>query len=114
VQRAARLAHPGVAALRDVLTAFEAEGLPSPEEMEAQCQQDIERLRGMQNGGWRLPLLAAGRLDPLQHHPRGPRPAASRAKGFAVPGDESNSVLDYLRQIESHYPTGTASGRAGP
>ena len=38
-----------VAALRDVLTAFEAEGLPSPAEMEAAVQRDINRLQGMQN-----------------------------------------------------------------
>ncbi|MBI2838607.1 MAG: hypothetical protein HYX75_09845 [Acidobacteria bacterium] len=38
-----------VAALRDVLTAFEAEGLPKPDAMVAAVTRDIERLRGMQN-----------------------------------------------------------------
>jgi uncharacterized protein YfaS (alpha-2-macroglobulin family) len=35
-----------VAALRDVLSAFEAEGLPSPQELEAAVVRDVERLQG--------------------------------------------------------------------
>ncbi|HVG32452.1 MAG TPA: alpha-2-macroglobulin family protein, partial [Pyrinomonadaceae bacterium] len=47
-----------VAALRDVLTAFSAKDLPSPEEMKAAVARDIKRLRGMQKddggfGFWR-------------------------------------------------------------
>ncbi|HKF54713.1 MAG TPA: alpha-2-macroglobulin family protein, partial [Blastocatellia bacterium] len=47
-----------VAALRDVLTAFNAKGLPKPEEMTAAVARDITRLRSMQNddggfGFWR-------------------------------------------------------------
>ena len=38
-----------VAALRDVLTAFKADGLPAPEEMEAAVTRDIPRLAGLQN-----------------------------------------------------------------
>ena len=38
----------GVAALRDVLTAFEAEGLPSAAEMEAAVDRDIARLQALQ------------------------------------------------------------------
>ena len=38
-----------VASLRDVLTAFEADGLPSPDEMEVAVDRDIERLQGLQN-----------------------------------------------------------------
>ena len=47
-----------VAALRDVLTAFKAEGLPAPDEIQAAMTRDIERLHGLQNddggfGFWR-------------------------------------------------------------
>ena len=47
-----------VAALRDVLTAFQAEGLPKPDEIEAAVKRDIDRLRALQNddggfGFWR-------------------------------------------------------------
>ncbi|HSO73211.1 MAG TPA: DUF6049 family protein, partial [Blastocatellia bacterium] len=38
-----------VAALRDVLTAFQAKGLPSPEEMIAAVSRDLKRLEAMQN-----------------------------------------------------------------
>lgn len=43
-----------LAALRDVLSAFRAEGLPSPEVLEAQMRGDLERLEQMQreDGGW--------------------------------------------------------------
>src|SRR6266498_1994719 len=37
-----------IAALRDVLTAFEAKDLPSPHEMEAAVARDLKRLQGMQ------------------------------------------------------------------
>ncbi|UCG23871.1 MAG: hypothetical protein JSW55_17320, partial [Chloroflexota bacterium] len=51
----------GVAALRDVLTAFEAEGLPSPEEMEAAVASDIEQLQGLQNNDGGFPHWRRGR-----------------------------------------------------
>ena len=51
----------GVAALRDVLTAFEAEGLPSASEMEAAVTRDIERLRGLQNYDGGFPYWRRGR-----------------------------------------------------
>jgi uncharacterized protein YfaS (alpha-2-macroglobulin family) len=38
-----------IAALRDVLTAFEAKGLPTPKEMTASVARDIARLQAMQN-----------------------------------------------------------------
>ena len=96
-----------VAALRDVLTAFEADGLPSPAEMEAAVAAGYRPPAGHAERRWRLPLLAP-RLgfDPLQHHPRRPRPApgASR-KASAVPADMQQRALEYLRQIESYYPS---------
>ncbi len=76
-----------VAALRDVLTAFSAEGLPSPGRdgggraaRHRAAGGDAERRR-------RLPLLAARpRVDPLQQHPRRPRAAAGRDDGLSRPG----------------------------
>ena len=50
----------GVAALRDVLTAFDAEELPSPEELNAAVQKDIARLQQMQNYGRRFPRVVQG------------------------------------------------------
>src|SRR5262249_57061515 len=43
-----------VASLRDVLTAFQAEGVPSPDAMIASVKKDVDMLRRLQNddGGW--------------------------------------------------------------
>ncbi|MBU1662011.1 MAG: hypothetical protein KKD28_11140 [Chloroflexi bacterium] len=95
----------GIAALRDVLTAFEADGLPSPEAMEAAVQRDIERLRGMQNwdGGW--PYWRRGQ-DSIPFNTIHVAHALQRAKlkGFDVPEDMQQQALYYLQDIESHYP----------
>jgi hypothetical protein len=95
----------GVAALRDVLTAFEADGLPSPEGMEAAVQRDIERLGGLQNWDGGFPYWRRGQ-DSIPFNTIHVAHALQRAerKGFEVPEDMQSRVLDYLRDIESHYP----------
>jgi uncharacterized protein YfaS (alpha-2-macroglobulin family) len=94
-----------VASLRDVLTAFKADGLPSSEEMINVVQRDIGRLQGMQNsdGGfpyWRkwqdsIPFNSIHVANALQR---------AEMKGFSVPQEMKIQVLNYLQQIESHYP----------
>jgi alpha-2-macroglobulin len=74
-----------VAALRDVLTAFEAEGLPSPEEMEAAVKRDIERLRGLQNYDGGFPYWRAALNRSPSTPSTSPTPCPGPAKGFAVP-----------------------------
>jgi uncharacterized protein YfaS (alpha-2-macroglobulin family) len=95
----------GVAALRDVLTAFEADGLPSPQEMEAAVQRDIERLGGLQNWDGGFPYWRRGQ-DSIPFNTIHVAHALQRAelKGFEVPEDMQSNVLQYLRDIESHYP----------
>ncbi|MEZ4735145.1 MAG: alpha-2-macroglobulin family protein [Caldilineaceae bacterium] len=95
----------GIAALRDVLTAFEAEGLPTPEAMQAAVTRDIERLAALQNpdGGWPIwergdesvPYYSIHVAHALQ---------MARAKDFAVPDEVLARALDHLRNIESYYP----------
>lgn len=94
-----------VAALRDVLTAFQAEGLPPPDEIAAAVERDIKKLAGMQNGDggfgfWRRgtdswPYLSIHVANAL---------ARAKAKGFTVPGDMLDLSLGYLRRIEGHIP----------
>jgi len=95
----------GVSALRDVLTAFEAEGLPSPEEMEAAVQRDIERLQGMQNWEGGFPYWRRGQ-DSIPFNTIHVAHALQRAesKGFDVPQQIQDNLLYYLRDIESYYP----------
>ena len=70
----------GVSALRDVLTAFEAEGLPSPAEIESTMERDLQTLAALQDDsggfpiwrrGWRSLALSQRACGPCA----GPRPA---------------------------------------
>jgi len=96
----------GIAALRDVLTAFEADELPSAEEMEDTVRQDMEALSRLQNNDGGFPYWRRGR-DSIPFHTIHVAHALQRAeeKGFEVPEDMQNRVLNYLREIERHYPS---------
>ncbi len=95
-----------IAALRDVLGAFDAKGLPNPEELVAAVDRDIKRLQGMQspNGGfgfWRRdsetwPYLSIHVGHALQR---------AKEKGFTTPPDMLERSKQYLRTIEQHIPS---------
>lgn len=95
-----------IAALRDVLAAFEAEGLSPQAELVAAVQRDMERLKGRQrwNGGFGLwsrhdgdewPYVSVHVMHSL---------ARAREKGLPVPAGMIDSGLPYLRNIESYIP----------
>jgi uncharacterized protein YfaS (alpha-2-macroglobulin family) len=94
-----------VAALRDVLTAFKADGLPTPDEMEAAVRRDIQRLQGMQNYDGGFPYWRQG-FESIPFNTIHVAHALYRAgqKGFEVPTEMQQGALNYLRDIESHYP----------
>ena len=96
----------GVAALRDVLAAFSADGLPSSEEMENAVRRDIEELSRLQNFDGGFPYWARGR-DSIPYNTIHVAHALQKAKskGYEVPENMQLMVLDYLRQIENHYPS---------
>jgi uncharacterized protein YfaS (alpha-2-macroglobulin family) len=95
-----------IAALRDVLTAFKAKGMPSAEEMEAAVTRDLKRLQGMQNsdggfGFWQRgneswPYLSIHVAHAL---------ARAKQKKFDVPQEMFEQSRKYLREIESHIPS---------
>ncbi|MDK1081989.1 MAG: alpha-2-macroglobulin family protein [Anaerolineae bacterium] len=95
----------GVAALRDVLSAFKAEGLPSASEMEAALERDMERLGAMQNFDGGFPYWRRGQ-DSIPFITIHVAHAFQRAelKGFDVPQNIQEQTLYYLQDIESHYP----------
>ena len=95
----------GVAALRDVLTAFSAEGLPSPQEMEAAVQRDIKELEKLQNYDGGFPYWRRG-SDSIPYNTIHVAHALQKAKlkGFEVPEEMQWGVLGYLSEIESYYP----------
>jgi uncharacterized protein YfaS (alpha-2-macroglobulin family) len=94
-----------IAALRDVLAAFEAEGLPPAAELEAAVARDLETLRQRQNpdggfGFWRrgdesrvyTSLHVAHALE------------RARAKRFEPPGRLLERSSRYLREVEGQLP----------
>jgi uncharacterized protein YfaS (alpha-2-macroglobulin family) len=94
-----------IAALRDVLAAFSAEGLPKPEVLEKTVALDVQKLADRQNwsGGW----------DHWKRD-RQPNPFVSvhvahalvraKSKGYKVPDQVLNSALAYLAAIRQRFP----------
>jgi uncharacterized protein YfaS (alpha-2-macroglobulin family) len=95
-----------VAALRDVLEAFSAEGLPTPAEMEAAVVRDIDELKGLQNYDGGFPYWRRGR-ESIPFNTIHVAHALQRAErmDFAVPEEMKVGVLYYLQEIEDHYPS---------
>lgn len=95
-----------IAALRDVLTAFEAEGLPDPVDLETAVQNDIEKLEGLQNndGGW--PVWRRGKESvPFYSIHTAYALQVAKEKGFAVSDASQQMALIHLQNIESYYPS---------
>ena len=95
-----------VAALRDVLSAFHAEGLPAPQELLSSVQRDIEKLQSLQTpdggfGVWRSDAEAW----PFHSIHAAHALARARQKGFTVPDAMWSSALEYLRNVEVKYPS---------
>jgi alpha-2-macroglobulin len=103
-----------VAALRDVLAAFAADGLPAPEELESATRRDIATLAGMQlsDGGWPFwrgmseasPFVSTHVAHALQR---------AQEKGFAVPAHVLEQAGGYLRGMERHVARWPLPARQG-
>jgi len=95
----------GIAALRDVLSAFEAEDMPSPQEMEDRVKTDLEMLGTIQNYDGGFPYWRRGQ-DSIPYNTIHVAHSLARAeqKGFEVSEDMWYMVLSYLRDIENYYP----------
>ena len=95
----------GIASLRDVLSAFKADGLPTPAEMQTSVDTDIARLASMQNDDGGFPYWTRGyESEPFNTVHVALALQAAEQKGFSVPADMHQRVLTYLQEIESHYP----------
>jgi alpha-2-macroglobulin len=94
------------AALRDILSAFKLEGMPSAAEIQGGMERDIQRLASLQNAGggfafWRRddqewPYLGIHVAHALQR---------AKEKGYSVPTQMEERSLQYLRTIENHIPS---------
>jgi len=95
-----------IASLRDVLSAFEAEGLPTPKEMEASVETDIQRLQQLQNYDGGFPYWRRGKESiPFNTVHVALSLQRARTMGFTVPEQMWQSVLVYLQNIEQYYPS---------
>ncbi len=92
-----------IAALRDVLTAFKAEGLPKPAALEASMVTDFAKLKRHQNGngGWGF-----WQENPWPYLSIHVTHALSRAKDKGYKPDEEmlRRAQSYLRNVEAYIP----------
>ena len=102
-QRASRVL--AIAALNEVLSEFEAEGLPSPEALRAGTVADLQALSRRQNhnGGWAFWRKGDASWPYLTVHITHALVRA-RAMDFAVSDQTMNRALQYLKNIEKHIP----------
>lgn len=92
-----------VAALRDVLQAFKAEGMPSPAALEASMKVDFEKLKRHQNanGGWGFwqetpwPYLSIHVAHAI---------VRAKDKGYKPDDEMLRRAQSYLRNVESYIP----------
>ena len=94
-----------VAALRDVLDAFDAEGLPDAAALNAQVDRDIERLAALQNedGGW--DYWQRGRPSvPWESIQATHALVLAKGAGYSVPGAALDAALAHLANIEQYIP----------
>ncbi|MCU0241493.1 MAG: MG2 domain-containing protein, partial [Vicinamibacteria bacterium] len=95
----------GIAALRDVLTAFAAEGLPKPEQLIESVKRDVTLLAQLQNGDGGFSFWRRG--DPSWPYVSihvAHALARAREKGFDVPPATLDRSREHLRQIERYIP----------
>jgi len=95
-----------VAALRDVLEAFEVEGMPTAEQIESSMAADLNRLAGMQNGDGGFGLWQRGRDSwPYATLHVAHALVRARAKDYSIDERLMESTLGHVRMIERHIPS---------
>ncbi|HEU0051537.1 MAG TPA: hypothetical protein VFQ39_00125, partial [Longimicrobium sp.] len=95
-----------VAGLRDVLTAFRADEMPSPDSLAASVEKDVRALTAMQNGDggfgfWRRgdeswPYVSIHAAHALTR---------AKEKGYPVPQSALDASLGYLRRVPANVPS---------
>lgn len=94
-----------IATLRDVLEAFDAEGMPEPGEIEEAMERDIEELAARQarSGGFGL-WRAGGRTLPFISVHVAHALARAADKDYEIPEAMLDRSARYLENIERHIP----------
>ncbi len=95
----------GIAALRDVLWAFKAEGVPTAEALNEQVKQDMDRLSMLQNsnGGFGFWPTSPETWPYISVHV-GHALARAKEKGYQVPETMLAQSQSYMANVESYIP----------
>lgn len=94
-----------VSALRPVLTAFSADNLPDAATLEGVVAGDVTRLEQLQNDDGGFPVWERSReSEPFYTIHAAHALWRARSEGFDVSSDVLTRALNYLTNIESHYP----------
>ena len=94
-----------ISALRDVLGAFEAEGLAGPEELDATVRRDIAELSALQNSDGGFGWWSRNRpSSPYQSIQAMHALTVARNEGFTVSDAVMDSGYWYLQSIEDRIP----------
>ncbi|MFB6373997.1 MAG: alpha-2-macroglobulin, partial [Bradymonadaceae bacterium] len=94
-----------VAALQDVLRAFEADGMPDREEVDSAMARDIDHLAGRQNDDGGFPLWRTdGRSWPFVSLHAIHALVRADQKGYDVPASVLENGRSYLRGIDGEIP----------
>ncbi|MCU1359084.1 MAG: hypothetical protein JWN99_373, partial [Ilumatobacteraceae bacterium] len=94
-----------IAALRDVLDAFDAPGLPTADALKAFVGTDVSSLVAMQNDDGGFPFWSRTRpSDPYDSIEVAHALIAARDAGYSVPADTIARALGFIAAIEQHIP----------
>ncbi len=94
-----------IVSLDDILTAFDAEGLPSPDELRSVINNDINRLSSMQNNDGGFPYWRRGRESiPYNTVQATHALVLAKQEGNAVDEQVLEDAKFYLANIEDFYP----------
>lgn len=95
-----------IATLRDVLDAFDAEGLPSTADLNAAVRADVDALAALQNDDGGFPYWQRGRESiPWQSIQATHSLVLARDAEYPVPADTLDRALEHLASIEQHIPS---------
>ncbi|MGB1249363.1 MAG: alpha-2-macroglobulin family protein [Candidatus Promineifilaceae bacterium] len=93
-----------VVALRDVLTAFSAENLPSAEQLDEAIQQAIQKLTKMQTPQGSFPLYPSGSKHNLFTSVFAAHALiAANTKGYVVSSEVQTKLSSFLQNIDTHF-----------
>ncbi|MGC4042553.1 MAG: alpha-2-macroglobulin family protein [Armatimonas sp.] len=94
------------AALKDVLAAFKAPGMPAPDELNAAMARDLARLGELQNDDGSYGFWIRGeRPWPYLGVHAAHAFVRARQKDFKVPDDAWNRSMSYIKDIENKFPS---------